>query len=60
MTGTAHADNAHPKIAAAIVALEEAHAYLKSAHHDFGGHKVEAMEHVHKAIHHLKLCMKHK
>ncbi|MEI8371591.1 MAG: hypothetical protein WCJ35_02030 [Planctomycetota bacterium] len=57
MTGIAQAAHSHPKIVAAISALEEVHAYLKTASHHFGGHKKEAMGDVNKAIRQLRLCL---
>lgn len=57
LTGTAHAATTHKKLHEAITALEAARDYLKSAHHNFGGHKAEAIEHINKSVHHLKLCL---
>ena len=34
---------AHPRIVKAINAIEDAVAYMRSAPHDFGGHKAEAI-----------------
>jgi hypothetical protein len=59
LTGTAQAAGSHKKLHEAIAALREAREYLEHAGHNFGGHKVEAIEHVDKAIHHLRLCVKY-
>ena len=48
----------HPEIRAAIRALERAKGHLKSAAHDFGGHRVEALAAVDKAIEQLNLALK--
>jgi hypothetical protein len=40
----------HPHIRAALHNLEEARAQLEAAAHDFGGHRVKALEHTNKAI----------
>ena len=40
----------HPEIHAAIHHLEEAKANLEKAAHDFGGHRVKALEHTDKAL----------
>jgi hypothetical protein len=40
----------HPEIRAAIRNLEEARGNLQAAAHDFGGHRVKALEHTNKAI----------
>jgi hypothetical protein len=40
----------HPEIRAAIRNLEEARGHLQAAAHDFGGHRVKALEHTNKAI----------
>jgi hypothetical protein len=57
IVGTAQAGH-HPKLVVAITALEEAHAYMRAASHDFGGHRKEAMEHVERTLEHLRLCSK--
>ena len=57
LAGTAYAANSHKKLREAIDALKEARDYLDHAHHDFGGHKREAIEHVDRAIHQLKVCL---
>ncbi len=40
----------HPEIMAAIRALENAKAHLEKGAHDFGGHRVKALEHVNQAL----------
>jgi hypothetical protein len=45
----------HPKIRHAIVALEAAQGELKSAAHDFGGHREAALKECDAAIAQLKL-----
>src|SRR5581483_3392167 len=44
----------HPKIRMAIRALEEAKKEMQAANHDFGGHRVAALEECDKAIVQLK------
>jgi hypothetical protein len=44
----------HPKIRQAIRALEAAKEDLEDASHDFGGHRVEALEAVNNALKQLK------
>ena len=48
----------HPHIHAAIRELREARKELKEADHDFGGHRVEAIEEIDKAIKQLELALK--
>jgi hypothetical protein len=59
VAGTARGAGRHAKIAAAITALEEAHLYIRKAGHNFGGHKEDALLHIDKALHHLRLCLKY-
>ena len=40
----------HPQIRGAIRALEVAKKHLESAAHDFGGHRLRALEHVNQAL----------
>jgi F0F1-type ATP synthase membrane subunit b/b' len=47
----------HPKIKQAIKALQAAKADLNAAAHDFGGHRVEALVAVDKAIEQLNICL---
>lgn len=44
----------HPKIRAAIRALQSAKEDLEDASHDFGGHRVEALEAVNNALKQLQ------
>ena len=66
LTGTAPAaPNAaspaepHPHIRAALHELREARQELKTAAHDFGGHRDEAVEATDKAIRQLEECLKY-
>lgn len=47
----------HPRISRAITDLEAAIDYMQKAPHDFGGHRVEAIEASRKAIEQLKLAL---
>jgi hypothetical protein len=49
----------HPEIRKAIAALERAKTDLKRASHDFGGHRVEALEACDKAIEQLRLALQY-
>ena len=49
----------HPHIRAALHELREARGELKTAAHDFGGHRVEALEATDKAIRQLEECLKY-
>jgi hypothetical protein len=40
----------HPAIQAAIRHLDQAREALERAEHDFGGHRVKALEHIKKAL----------
>jgi len=51
---------AHPRIVAAIHALEDAVAYMKAAPHNFGGHKAQAIEDSQKAIRQLREALKYR
>ena len=46
----------HPRIRAAVEALRDANEYMRSAAHDFCGHKVEAMRATDMAIRQLELA----
>jgi hypothetical protein len=48
----------HPEIREAIEALRRAKAHMEHAAHDFGGHRVEAIEATDRAIRQLELCLK--
>ena len=49
----------HPEIRQAIRALERAKDHLQKAAHDFGGHRVEAVEACDNAIRQLKLALQY-
>ncbi|GEM_PF-2029850 len=49
----------HPKIKAAIRALDAAKADLNAAAHDFGGHRVDALAAIDKAKEQLNLCLQY-
>ena len=49
----------HPKIRHAIVALEAAKTELKTAAHDFGGHREAALKECDAAIAQLKLALQY-
>jgi F0F1-type ATP synthase epsilon subunit len=49
----------HPEIRAAIRALERAKRRLEAANHDFGGHRVEALAAVNKAIEQLRVALQY-
>ena len=55
----APAPEPHPQIRAAIASLRHAKEHLEHAAHDFGGHRVEAVEAVNKAIEQLEVCLKY-
>jgi hypothetical protein len=49
----------HPHISSAIVELEAARNELKTAAHDFGGHRVEAMKAIDGAIRQLRIAQRY-
>jgi hypothetical protein len=49
----------HPEIRAAIHALERAKGHLQKAAHDFGGHRVDAIAAIDKALEQLNLALKY-
>ena len=49
----------HPEIKAALGALRRAKEHMEKAAHDFGGHRVEAIEATNQAIKQLELCLKY-
>ena len=55
----APAPSPHPQIQAAINSLQNARAHLLEASHDFGGHRVDAIKAIDKAIHKLGICMEY-
>ena len=48
----------HPEIREALAALRRAKAHMEHTAHDFGGHRVEAIEATNQAIKQLELCLK--
>ena len=56
--GSAEAEP-HPNIRAAINALEKAKFDLQHAAHDFGGHRVEAIQSIDRALEQLRLALKY-
>lgn len=54
----AQAAERHPKIRQAIHALEQAKDDLQHADHDFGGHRVEAIQSIDRAIEQLRTALK--
>lgn len=57
--GSASAAERHPAINAAVDALVKARFDLQHAAHDFGGHRVKAIEATDAAIEQLKICLKY-
>jgi len=49
----------HPEIREALGALRRAKEHVEHAAHDFGGHRVEAIEATNQAIKQLELCLKY-
>lgn len=49
----------HPQINAALKALERARDHLQKAAHDFGGHRVEAIQAIDAAMAQLKACLQY-
>jgi hypothetical protein len=47
----------HPKLMAAVAALADAKAELRSARHDFGGHREEAIRAIVEAENQLHICL---
>jgi hypothetical protein len=48
----------HPQIREALASLRRAKEHMEHAAHDFGGHRVEAVEATNQAIKQLELCLK--
>jgi hypothetical protein len=48
----------HPEIREALGSLRRAKEHMEHAAHDFGGHRVEAIEATNQAIKQLELCLK--
>lgn len=49
----------HPEIREALHALRKAKEHMEHAAHDFGGHRVEALETTNKVIEQLEVCLKY-
>ena len=56
---TATPAEAHPQIREALAALRRAKEHMEHAAHDFGGHRVEAIEATNQAIKQLEICLKY-
>lgn len=50
----------HPRISAAITALQEARTYMQNAPHDFGGHKASAIAASNEAIRELRAALQYR
>jgi hypothetical protein len=48
----------HPHMRAAIIELKEARRELKEADHDFGGHRVKALEAIDVAVEQMEKALK--
>ncbi len=48
----------HPRLHQAMDSLQVARADLLNAHHNFGGHRDEAIRAIDAAIYHLDLCLR--
>ncbi len=48
---------AHPQIRDALEAMRNAKHHLEAGSHDFGGHRVKAIQHLDAAIHEAEICM---
>jgi uncharacterized membrane-anchored protein YhcB (DUF1043 family) len=55
--GVAMTAERHPEIHAAQRDLREAKAHLERAAHDFGGHRVKAIEHINAALEELEAAL---
>jgi len=49
----------HPQIREALASLRHAKEHMEHAAHDFGGHRVEALEATNKAIQQLEICLRY-
>ena len=49
----------HPQIREALGSLRRAKEHMEHAAHDFGGHRVEALEATNQAIKQLEICLKY-
>jgi hypothetical protein len=55
----APAPEPHPEIREAIASLQHAREHLDHAAHDFGGHRVDAIQAIDQAIAQLRICLKY-
>jgi hypothetical protein len=55
----APAPEPHPEIRDAIASLQHAREHLNHAAHDFGGHRVDAIQAIDQAIAQLRVCLKY-
>ena len=55
----AEAQERHPKIRAAIKALQEAKEEMQHAAHDYGGHRVDALKACDNALAQLRLAVEY-
>jgi hypothetical protein len=58
-TGAAAPAEKHPEIHEALESLRKAKEHMEHAAHDFGGHRVEAIEATNRAIKQLEICLKY-
>lgn len=49
----------HPQIEAALASLQNAKQHLQEAAHDFGGHRVDAINAIDAADHQLRICLQY-
>jgi len=47
----------HPHIDEALESMRAAKHHLETAEHDFGGHRMKAIEHLDRAIREAEICM---
>jgi hypothetical protein len=59
VAGIAAAEERHPRIRAAIRALQNARVDLEHADHDFGGHRVEAIRAIDVALDQLRRALRY-
>jgi hypothetical protein len=55
----AAAREAHPEIRQAIASLRRAKEHMEHAAHDFGGHRMEAIQATDAALHQLEECLRY-
>jgi hypothetical protein len=59
LQGPGPGEGRHPQIRHALRALRAARVYMKNAAHDFGGHRVEALEATDQAIKQLQIALRY-